>query len=153
MGQGPSYCQNSGWYNRGMVSLYEPDRDGAYVFTTWLKSYQFSNYAGCLPNNLFPVVYRSVIHDVIKRSTVYVLRDDLDLHRIQGFSVIEGDDILHYVSLRRGDLTEDNARLLLPNKHYHYTFRTNQSSEVHRVLPDTKFIFAPEIARRKPFPE
>lgn len=116
------------------------------VLDSWSNSFRKSQYAGCIPNNLWPEVSRQTATQLMTRpgaSTICALApaDETTRGRVMGYSVSELG-ILHWIYVkkdyRRLGIGTQLLRELVKNwsdgerQHPRYTHRTDSSS---RFLP------------------
>lgn len=136
---------------RGMV-----ESDRPFVFDGWIRSYQRSRWAGVVPNHLFWDVHRVAIEGLLTRGavvTVAHLPGEPDA--LLGFVAHEvkpGDEpLIHTVYVKPLWRRQGVARALIdtvvPDRQFHYTFRTDAAAHFKR--PAYRATFAPERARRK----
>lgn len=75
-----------------------------FIIDSWSNSFRKSNYAGCIPNNLWPQVSRATIHQLLARETMRVwvaLAPSNDGRgRVMGYYVGE-PGILHWLYVKK----------------------------------------------------
>lgn len=112
-----------------------------FVFDSWARSFQKSDWAGCIPNHLYPQVSRAGSADILDRGAMvevaYVPMPD-GTRRVMGYSVSEPDrGVLHWVFVKRDyrglgvgkALVASVTARITKGSPLYYTYRTRASAK------------------------
>lgn len=148
------------------MSLYVAHRQGAVqdlpiIFSSWLRSFKDSHYAGLIPNNLYYDIYRAALEQLIARPGVEIWcavnpQEEEEKHQIYGWLCIERGyalPVIHYLYVKQAYRMFGVARSLLaavkidPAQPFIFTFKTPDAASLmkrRRICGH----FDPLLARR-----
>lgn len=121
---------------------YYRDSDENFVYSTWLNALYFGNlWFGQIPEKIFNYNYRQFIKKILSTDGVLCcivcLREDEDV--ILGYSVSNGNDILHWIYIKEAWRKKGIAKLLIPDTVKTITHLTQQGLD----RKQKKWIFNP----------
>lgn len=108
------------------------------VYDAWANSYRKSPWAGCVPNNLWPMVSRTMITDILDRGARVLVAvtpiEGSDERRVMGYSVSDpARGILYWLFVKRDYRGLGVGTALLnetcPDGEWTYTCRTRASAK------------------------
>ena len=123
--------------------------DIKFIYDSWLNSWRTNKYAGCIPNNLYYEVQRTLIEDLFARGAMVVVAcSPKNLDEIYGWACAELKDnrtVLHYLHTKSDVPGDTFERLLSALPGLQPGFLTHRLSDKRL----SAWRWAPEIARRK----
>lgn len=140
--------------NSGAIIRPWSEADNNFVYSSWLRSFKTSHYAGSLPDNLYWPAYQVALEQILTQPNTrcLVACNPEFPDQIFGYIVFdEPGEVVHYVYVkgpfRKLGIGSELLRFATNGRaEVSYTFRT---PDVQHLSKKVRMVFRPKLVRRK----